>query len=58
VAIERKFERDIDLLLAEEFAVSPRFATWFLKQTKNFAGLEANVLDVYASRSESFVASK
>jgi hypothetical protein len=53
MAIERKYERDIDLLLAEEFAVSPRFAAWFLKQTTKFAGAEANVLDVYVSRSDS-----
>jgi hypothetical protein len=53
MAIERKYERDIDLLLAEEFAVSPRFAAWFLKHTKKFAGAEANVKDVYVSRSDS-----
>jgi hypothetical protein len=53
MAIERKYERDIDIMLAEEFAVSPEFAAWFLKQTKKFAEIEATVLDVYVSRSDS-----
>jgi hypothetical protein len=53
MAVERKYERDIDILLAEEFAVSPAFAAWFLKHTKNFAGIEATVLDVYVSKSDS-----
>ena len=52
MAVERKYERDIDVLLAEEFAVSPAFATWFLKQTR-FSQADARVLDVYVSRSDS-----
>jgi hypothetical protein len=48
----RKYERDMDLLLAEEFAVSPSFATWFLKQTRNFKGKQARVIDVGVSRSD------
>ncbi len=48
----RKYERDIDLLLAEEFSVSPPFATWFLSQTKAFKGVDARVVDVYVSRSD------
>jgi hypothetical protein len=52
MAVERKYERDIDILLAEEFAVSPAFANWFLGHTKSFAGTEANVWDVYVSRSD------
>lgn len=52
MAVERKYERDIDILLAEEFAVSPAFANWFLGHTKNFAGTEANVWDVYVSKSD------
>src|ERR1035441_7338347 len=52
MAVERKYERDIDILLAEEFAVSPAFASWFLGHTKNFAGTEANVWDVYVSKSD------
>ena len=51
MAVGRKYERDIDLLLAEEFAVSPTFASWFLNKTR-FSNLQANVLDVYVSRSD------
>ncbi len=51
MAVERKYERDIDLLLAEEFAVSPPFACWFLGRTR-FAGREANVVDVFVSKSD------
>ncbi len=50
--VERKYERDIDLLLAEEFSVSPAFAAWFLSQTKSFGGVPAQVVDVYVSRSD------
>jgi hypothetical protein len=49
--IGRKYERDIDLLLAEEFKVSPEFATWFLGKTK-FAGWQASVVDVSVSKSD------
>lgn len=49
--IGRKYERDIDLLLAEEFKVSPEFATWFLGKTK-FAGRQASVVDVSVSKSD------
>jgi hypothetical protein len=52
MAVERKYERDIDLLLAEEFSVSPLFATWFLTQTKLFKDVQADVHDVYVSRSD------
>lgn len=38
MAIDRKYERDIDLMLAEEFAASPPFVQWFLDQTKSFKG--------------------
>ncbi|MET3364703.1 hypothetical protein [Bradyrhizobium ottawaense] len=51
MAVGRKYERDIDILLAEEFAVSHTFAEWFLKQTR-FSQIEAKVLDVYVSRSD------
>lgn len=51
MAVDRKYERDIDLLLAEEFVVSPAFATWFLNQTR-FAGVAAGVVDVFVSRSD------
>jgi len=52
MAVERKYERDIDVLLAEEFAVSPRFANWFLSLT-TFSEATASVVDVYVSRSDS-----
>jgi hypothetical protein len=51
MAVDQKYERDIDLLLAEEFAVSDTFATWFLNQTR-FAGKGARVADVYVSRAD------
>jgi len=49
--IDRKYERDIDLLLAEEFSVNPAFATWVLSKTK-FASQEAEVVDVHVSRAD------
>jgi hypothetical protein len=52
MAVERKYERDIDILLAEEFSVSPPFAAWFLKQTRGFKDIFAAVQDVYVSRSD------
>lgn len=51
MAVERKYERDIDLLLAEEFSVSPAFASWFLTQTC-FRGISAKVVDVFVSQSD------
>jgi len=45
MSVERKYERDIDLLLAEEFSVSPGFASWFQAQAR-FADLKADVVDV------------
>lgn len=52
MAAYRKYERDIDILLAEEFTVSPAFAAWFLAHTR-FSDANAQVLDVYVSRSDS-----
>jgi hypothetical protein len=52
MSIERKYERDIDLLLAEEFAVSPQFAEWFVQRTKKFVDTEARVHDVYVSKAD------
>jgi len=52
ITVPRKYERDIDLLLAEEFAVSPSFATWFLEQTNAFKGIQARVIEVGVSRSD------
>jgi hypothetical protein len=52
MTVARKYERDIDFLLAEEFAVSPSFATWFLEQTKRFKGIQARAIEVGVSRSD------
>ena len=52
MAVQRKYERDIDLLLAEEFSVSPEFAPWFLGQTTTFKGVSAQVVDVFVSKSD------
>lgn len=51
MAVDRKYERDIDLLLAEEIIVAPAFATWLLSHT-SFAQLGAAVVDVFVSRSD------
>lgn len=52
MALERKYERDIDILLAEEFSVSSEFARWFWQHTR-FSEIEAKVVDVFVSRSDS-----
>lgn len=52
MAIERIYERDIDIMLAEEFEVSPAFASWILKQTK-FSDVEALVKEVFVSKTDS-----
>lgn len=49
MGVERKYERDIDVLLAEEFSVSPAFADWFKGHTK-FRELPARVVDVFVSK--------
>jgi hypothetical protein len=51
MAVERKYERDIDLLLAEEFSVNPEFADWVKSRTK-FFGHSANVTDVFVSKAD------
>ena len=51
MAVDRKYERDVDLLLAEEIVVSPAFAKWLQNQT-TFANREAKVVDVFVSRSD------
>lgn len=53
MAVQRKYERDIDLLLAEEFSVSPEFAAWFLGRTRELKGVSAQVVDVFVSKSDS-----
>lgn len=52
MAVERKYERDIDILLAEEFTVSSGFAAWFWRHTR-FAETDAKVSDVFVSRRDS-----
>ena len=51
MTVERKYERDIDILLAEEFTVEPSFASWFLSKT-SFASSEARVVDVHVSKND------
>jgi hypothetical protein len=50
MAVERKYERDVDLLLAEEFAINTEFAAAFLGLTK-FAGRHAVVDEFWVSKS-------
>jgi hypothetical protein len=49
--IERKYERDVDILLAEEFATNPGFSEKFKALTK-FASEEASVADFWVSKSD------
>jgi hypothetical protein len=51
MAIERRYERDVDLLLAEEFAVNPAFADRFKAVTK-FAHETATFVDLWVSKSD------
>jgi hypothetical protein len=51
MAVERKYERDIDLLLAEEFSVNAEFAEWMKTKTA-MARSEARVADVLVSKSD------
>lgn len=50
MTVERKYERDVDLLLAEEFAVNPIFAERFKNLTK-FADRAAHVTKFWVSKS-------
>ncbi len=49
--IAKKYERDIDLLLAEEFTVNPSFAKQF-KALTGFQTKEASVAEFWVSRSD------
>lgn len=51
MAVERKYERDIDILLAEEFSVNPEFAFWMGSKTL-LGNEEAIVADVFVSKSD------
>lgn len=53
MAVERKYERDIDLLVAEELSVSQGFRSWFLQQTKFSASDNCALVDVFVSWSDS-----
>jgi len=48
----RKYERDIDVMLAEEFTVSAEFTTWFLQRTARFKDSKAVVTEVHVSMSD------
>ena len=48
--VMRMFERDVDLLLAEEFSVSLPFARWFLEQLNVEAPSGLCVIDVTVSK--------
>lgn len=50
MAVERKYERDIDLLLAEELSVNPEFADW-LKARTGIANRPGTVADIFVSKS-------
>lgn len=50
--IPRKYERDVDMLLAEEFSISTDFGAWFLGKTRRFQGVKACVVGVEVSKSD------
>jgi hypothetical protein len=51
-ALARTLERDVDLLLAEEFSVNPEFAKWFLSRTKQQFDDTATVYGVSVSKTD------
>ena len=51
MTVGRKYERDIDLLLAEELTVNPAFSAW-LKGKTRFADVPAEIADVFVSKSD------
>lgn len=54
VILPRFYERDMDILLAEEFRVSPEFAKWFLSATGSAAYQTGRVLEVEVSKSDNW----
>ena len=48
----RIYERDVDLILAEEFYANPQFVAWVLDQTRSNRGIVANVVEVQVSLAE------
>src|SRR5271157_4442049 len=51
MAVMRKYERDIDIMLAEEFNVCPAFADWFLSKSR-FSPRSGRVEEVFVSKSD------
>ena len=51
MAVERKYERDIDLLLAEELVVHPAFAAW-LARAAGLAAATGRLVDVWVSKAD------
>jgi hypothetical protein len=52
IILPRFYERDMDILLAEEFRVSPAFSNWFLSATSCATCREGKVLEVAVSKSD------
>lgn len=52
IIVPRFYERDMDILLAEEFQVSPDFANWFLSATNCATCRDGRVLEVAVSKSD------
>ena len=51
MAVERKYERDVDLLLAEELAVNAAFSDWLRRKTC-FSGDDGRLTDVFVSKAD------
>jgi hypothetical protein len=51
MAVMRKYERDIDIMLAEELNVCHGFASWLLSKSK-FSPKAGRVVDVFVSKSD------
>jgi len=49
----RIYERDVDIVLAEEFSINSDFASWVLSKTSKFQGRVAEVEDVHVSLANS-----
>lgn len=45
----RIYERDVDIILGEEFYSNPEFARWVLGQTRSFIGDQGTVVEVHIS---------
>lgn len=48
----RIYERDVDIILGEEFYCNPDFARWVLGQTRSFADERGTVVEVHVSLSD------